>query len=255
MFTHFAAAIILGIIVGGLYWQISDDLGGFQSRLGAIFFIMAVLAFTALGALGTFLEDRLLFIRERSNGYYKPIPYITSKLLFDLVPLRVVPAILIGCITYWMVGLTPNGSTFARFLLTLVLFNGAAGLFCIAVAACVRGTGVSSLLASLVMLFFMLFGGLLINQNEIPPALSWLQYISMFRYGFQALSVNEIVGLRIIGSMGGMDVNIPASMVLTEMFGFSADGIYKNIIILAWYWVILIAIIMLLVQYTVKERR
>ncbi|ORX99568.1 hypothetical protein K493DRAFT_212395 [Basidiobolus meristosporus CBS 931.73] len=255
MLTHFAAAIILGVIVGGLYWQISVDLAGFQSRLGALFFIMAVLAFTALGALGTFLEDRLLFIRERSNGYYKPIPFITSKLLFDLLPLRVIPAILIGTITYWMVGLTSDGPTFARFLLTLVLFNGAAGLFCIAVAACIRGTGVSSLLASIVMLFFMLFGGLLINQNNIPPALSWLQYISMFRYGFQALSVNEIVGLRIIGEMGGIEINIPASTVLVEMFGFSADGIYKNIIILAWYWVILIVIIVILVQFTVKERR
>lgn len=38
---------------------------------------------------------------------------------------------------------------------------------------------------------FMLFAGFFVNQNNIPVYLIEFQYLSIFKYGFQALALNE----------------------------------------------------------------
>ena len=76
-----------------------------------------------------------------------------SQLLFDIIPLRVVPPLVFGAIIYRLVGLVPEVSTFWKFLLVLVLFNlaTASAVLCISVAF--ASTGVASLVGTLVMLF------------------------------------------------------------------------------------------------------
>ncbi|KAG0195339.1 hypothetical protein BGX33_003637, partial [Mortierella sp. NVP41] len=109
---HFAVAIILGVFVGGLYFQVPMNLAGFQNRAGSLFFMLALLGFSSISALGAFTDTRTLFVRERSNGYYPPMPFIISTLLFDLIPLRIIPSILMGSVSYFMIGLTADVQTF-----------------------------------------------------------------------------------------------------------------------------------------------
>lgn len=120
---HLVVSVALGVFIGGLYFDVPMDLAGFQNRAGSLFFMMALLGFSSISALGAFTETRTLYVRERSNGYYPPAPFIISTLLFDLIPLRIVPAIVMGCISYWMIGLNSTMATFLKFLLILVLFN------------------------------------------------------------------------------------------------------------------------------------
>lgn len=37
----------------------------------------------------------------------------------------------------------------------------------------------------------MVMGGFFVNTNTIPVWLKWIEYISMFKYGFQAACINE----------------------------------------------------------------
>jgi len=41
----------------------------------------------------------------------------------------------------------------------------------------------------------MLFAGFFVNQNQIPKFLLPFQYASIFKYGYQALMLNEYTGL------------------------------------------------------------
>ncbi len=52
-----------------------------------------------------------------------------------------------------------------------------------------KQVGVS--VAPLTIIPFMLFSGFFVNQDSIPPIMLPLQYISMFKYGLQALMANE----------------------------------------------------------------
>ncbi|KAG0279947.1 hypothetical protein BGZ97_009483, partial [Linnemannia gamsii] len=251
---HFAVAVVLGVFVGGLYFRVPMDLAGFQNRAGSLFFMLALLGFSSISALGAFTDTRTLFVKERSNGYYPPMPFIISTLLFDLIPLRIIPAILMGSVSYFMIGLTADVETFFKFLLILVLFNVATAMFCLVIAAGVRTTGVASLASSIVMLFMMLFGGFLINSKQIPTALTWIQYLSMFKYGFEALAVNEVAKTQLIDNIQGVAFNVPGSLILQKLFGFDLTGFWKNMIFLIGYNVLFIVVFWAIVNFRLKER-
>ena len=178
MLTHYAIAILLAVLSGYLFYGLTDDIKGFQNRLGLFFFILALFGFSTLTSLTVFSSERLLFVRERANGYYSPITYFAAKVVFDIVPLRLIPPIIMGAIVYPMTGLTPAWPEFLKFLLILVLFNLAAAAICLFIGIVFRDGGVANLIGSLVMLFSLLFAGLLLNREAIPKAALWLQTVS-----------------------------------------------------------------------------
>ncbi|KAH7048798.1 hypothetical protein BKA57DRAFT_485477 [Linnemannia elongata] len=252
---HLAVSLILGIFVGGLYFDVAMNLAGFQNRAGSLFFMLALLGFSSISALGAFTDTRTLFVKERSNGYYPPMPFIISTLLFDLIPLRIIPAILMGSVSYFMIGLTANAQTFFKFLLVMVLFNVSTAMFCLVIAAGVRTTGVASLASSIVMLFMLLFGGFLINSKQIPKALTWIQYLSMFKYGFEALAVNEVATTKLIDNIQGVAFNVPGSLILQKLFGFELGSYWRNVIVLVGFILLFVATFWILVSLRLKERK
>ena len=166
MLTHYTIAIVMALLCGVLYFNITNDISGFQNRLGLFFFLLALFGFSALTSLNVFTSERPLFLRERANGYYSPIAYFASKVLFDIIPLRVIPPIFIGIIVYPMTGLVPGRGEFFSFLLILVLFNLTAAALCLLIGILFTDPSVASLLGSLIMLFGLLFSGPLLNQSK-----------------------------------------------------------------------------------------
>ena len=179
MLTHYAIAILLAVLSGFLFYGLTDDIKGFQNRLGLFFFVLALFGFSTLTSLTVFSSERLLFVRERANGYYSPITYFAAKVVFDIVPLRLIPPIIMGAIVYPMSGLTPEWPSFFKFILILILFNLAAAAICLFIGIVFKDGGVANLIGSLVMLFSLLFAGLLLNHDAIPKTLLWLQTVSL----------------------------------------------------------------------------
>src|SRR5882762_11253147 len=87
----------------------SNDIPGFQNRLGisfgcirldliffpslgVFFFTLALFGFSCLSSLGLFANERLLFMRERANGYYSSFTYFSSKV--SKLPLWRMPSLL-----------------------------------------------------------------------------------------------------------------------------------------------------------------
>ena len=179
MLAHYAIAIVLSVLCGVLFYNISNDISGFQNRMGLFFFVLALFGFSTLTSLNVFAAERTIFMRERANGYYAPITYFASKVIFDIIPLRILPPIIMGAIIYPMVGLIPEWSLFVKFILVLVLFNLAAAAICLFIGIVFKDTGLANLVGSLVMLFSLLFAGLLLNHNTIPKSALWLQSVSI----------------------------------------------------------------------------
>jgi ABC-type multidrug transport system permease subunit len=177
MLTHYAIAIVLAVFLGFLFYGLTDDIAGFQNRLGLFFFLLALFGFSTLTTLYVFSSERLLFVRERAKGYYSPIAYFVAKVVFDIVPLRLIPPLIMGAIVYPMTGLIAEWPIFLKFIMFLVLFNFAAAGICLFLGIVFKNGGVANLLGSLVMLFSLLFSGFLLNRNSIPPAVLWLQKV------------------------------------------------------------------------------
>jgi ABC-type multidrug transport system ATPase subunit len=179
MLTHYAIAIVLAVFLGFLFYGLTDDLKGFQNRLGFFFFLLALFGFSTLTSLTTFAPERLLFVRERAKGYHSPLAYYLAKVVFDIVPLRLIPPVIMGAVVYPMTGLVPAAAEFFKFMLFLVLFNLAAAMICLCIGITIRNSGVANLFGVLVMLFSLLFGGFLLSHETIPPGLGWLQLVRL----------------------------------------------------------------------------
>jgi ATP-binding cassette subfamily G (WHITE) protein 2 len=254
MLTHYAIAILLAVLSGYLFYGLTDDIPGFQNRLGLFFFILALFGFSTLSSLTVFAPERLLFVRERANGYYSPITYFMAKVIFDIVPLRIIPPLLMGSILYPMTGLIPDAPHFFKFLLVLVLFNLAAAAICLFIGIVCKDNGVASLIGSLVMLFSLLFAGLLLNHNAIPKSMLWLQAISIFHYAFESLIVNEVTYLTLVDKKYGLDITVPGASILSS-FGFDTQALWPDVIKLAIFAGIFIVLAYTAMHILLVERR
>ncbi|KAF3933477.1 hypothetical protein ABW19_dt0204080 [Dactylella cylindrospora] len=254
MLSHYAIPIILACLCGFLFYGITDDIAGFQNRMGLFFFVLAVFGFSALTSLHVFSQERLLFVRERANGYYAPITYFASKVVFDILPLRLLPPIILGAIVYPMVGLLPEWDAFFKFILVLVLFNLATATLCLFIGIVFKDTGIANLVGSLVMLFSLLMAGLLLNHDKIPGAAKWLQVISIFHYGFEALIVNEVTTLQLIDRKYGLDISVPGATILTT-FGFNNQAFWMDTIGLAVFSGVFLVLGYVAMHFLLVERR
>jgi ABC-type multidrug transport system ATPase subunit/ABC-type multidrug transport system permease subunit len=254
MLMHYAVAIILAVLSGYLFYGLTDDIPGFQNRLGLFFFLLALFGFSTLTSLNVFAAERLLFVRERANGYYAPVTYFAAKVLFDIIPLRIIPPILMGAIIYPMTGLIADASHFFTFMLVLVLFNLAAAAICLFIGVVCKDASVANLIGSLVMLFSLLFAGLLLNHDAIPKAAVWLQSLSIFHYGFEALIVNEVLKLELVDRKYGLDIRVPGATILSS-FGFNNAALWMDIVNLGVFAAVFVVLAYGAMHFLLVERR
>ena len=254
MLTHYSSSVLLAVLCGFLFYNVTNDIAGFQNRLGVFFFICALFSFGCLTSLQSFNTERLVFMRERANGYYSPISYFGAKVLFDLLPLRVVPPLLLGLIVYHMVGLVPGLWALFKFLLVLVTFNVCAASICLFLGLAFANPSVANLLGSLTMLFSMLFGGLLLNKDSIPQHLRWLQHLSFFNYAFEALIVNEMRYLQLTEKKYGLEIDVPGATILST-FGFNATAYWSDLAKLSSMCCGFVILAFLAMVLLVKEKR
>lgn len=126
---------------------------------------------------------------------YSVTNYYLGKFISS-IPFDVLFTVLFSVIVYWMIGFntTSAGPFFLYFLasLAVTLSAGSLGLL---LGCMLPNAEVAVTVAPVVLLPFMLFGGYFANLNNIGKWLSWLQYLSIFKWGFQSLITNELNGL------------------------------------------------------------
>ena len=84
--------------------------------------------------------------------------------LFDLLPLRIVPALIMGSLIYFMCGLQWKPALFLHFLLIILLFNCVTALVCMTISTVIRqSNSLANLVAIVTLIFFTLFQGAMIN--------------------------------------------------------------------------------------------
>jgi len=197
----------------------------------------------------------LLFVRERAKGYYHPAAYFAAKVLFDIVPLRLLPPVILGAIVYPMTGLVAAWPQFAKFVLFLVLFNlAAAAIFLFIGIVAGSNSGIASLFGTLVMLFSLLFSGFLLNRDSIPASAKWLQSLSIFHYAFEGLIVNEVRYLSLVDHKYGLDIEVPGSAILSS-FGFNVLALGRDAAGLAVFGGCFVLLAYLALHLLLVERR
>lgn len=187
--------ILLALFVGGIFEGITNDLAGFQNRMGAFYFSLSFFAFASFSSMDIFVKERSIFVRETGSKYHRAATYFVSKSVLDMYALRIIPVSVFVCIFYWMMGLKSEVEAFVVFWVTLVLFNMCAGIMSICISISAPTVGQANLIASVWFLLMLLFGGFLVNVQTMGSWYAWLRYLSIFYYSFEILMTNELTGL------------------------------------------------------------
>ena len=248
---HMVVSALVGAASAIIFNNVPQDLAGLQNRAGFIFFTLTFFAFASLTSIDLFIAERAVFTRELRGSYYRVGTYFFAKATLDGLLLRILPACLYALICYWSIGLRGGASHVMVFFATLALFNLAAGSLSMVIAVVSPTAGFAGLTTIVMLLIFLLFGGFLANAESLPPAIGWLQYLSIFYYGFEILFVNEVHGLNVQFDAAGMDLNVKGDLFL-DTFNFSEKDLPTDIVALFGIYVglLLLAYLLLWVMHS-----
>ena len=189
-------SIFLGFILGLLYLRIGNDQSTIADRNGILFFAIVSISFDEiLAALTVFGVERAVFFRERDSGTYRISSYWLGKQL-SLLPWQLLFPSLFIVVLYFMVGFQYTVEKFFIFYATVILvglFTGSVGLV---LGASLPPT-VAAALVPLNNILAVVFSGFLVNLDNIPSFISWIQYISYGKYAFDSVAQNEYTGLKL----------------------------------------------------------
>jgi ABC-type multidrug transport system ATPase subunit len=239
---HAAGGLLLGLIVGAIFLRVANDTSGAQNRVGAMFFALCLLAFTSVTTVDLVQAERAAASREVQRRYYSSGLYCLAKLLVDGLCLRALPSVLFCVPFYFLMGLVPLPAQFFTFTLVVVAFSCAVGALALALAALLDSPGKAALLMNMVLLVGVLFAGFLANKDAIPAALRWITYLSVFRYAWEALVINEMKALYLVFGIEGIDIRVTVKGdVFLNIIGVDARMLLVDVAVLVAMWLLFCA--------------
>jgi len=179
-----------------LFQGVDDTLSGVQNRNGALFFITLTVALNSIqNIILMFPDEKPVFLREVNNNMYKVGPYFCARILCEL-PMAIIVPVVFGSLIYFAIGFsTVFLWKFFMFLFILINLYICAGSFALIVSVLVPDRQLAVAMTPVLVVPFMLFAGFFVSSDNIPAFLIEFQYMSFFKYGYQALMLNEYTDL------------------------------------------------------------
>jgi len=138
-----------------------------------------------------FPDEKPVFLREVNNNMYSVSPYFWAKIFTEL-PSNLINPCIFGSITYFGIGFTTDEwYRFPLFLGIVTLIYNASTGYSLLISSVISDKQLAVTLTPVLIIPFMLFAGFFVNQASIPVWLIEFQYLSIFKYGYQALFLNE----------------------------------------------------------------
>nr|CAG8463766.1 2166_t:CDS:2 [Entrophospora candida] len=184
----------LAVLMGSTWWQIGYDQKRIEDRFSVHFFSVAFLVFMSVAGIPGFLEERLVFQRERSNGFYSVGPYIIANTLITM-PFIMIITLSFSMIMYPMVGLHSGLDHVVIFLVNLFLVLMVAESMVIFISALIPIFVASLTIVAFANGFFMVVEGYFVRRDAIPKLWKWAHYIDYQKYAFEAIIKNDFLGL------------------------------------------------------------
>nr|NP_001403473.1 protein white [Cimex lectularius] len=224
--------ILLAMLIGLVYFQQELDQDGVMNINGAIFISLANTTFqNVFAVIDVFCAELPIFMRECTNGMYRSDVYFLSKTLAEF-PIFIALPSLFTTIIYYMIGMNPPIERFLGAMVAMILVGNCSTSFGYLMSCTCANVGVALSVAPPIVIPFLLFGGYFLNTRSIPSYLSWLHHLSWFKYGNEALLINQWKGVEHI-KCTKVNTTCPQNgLIVLETVNFSETNYYIDLIIL-----------------------
>lgn len=187
-----AMYMALAVLIGLAWLRVPASADRIQDLLGALFFAQAFFVFMSIAALPSYLEEKTIVTAQRASGWYTASAYVLAHGVAEaafLLPLS------LGCCTviWGMVGLNPDASRWAYFVIVMWVSLAAAEAFIILIASVVPVLLVGLAGAAFTFGFMMIVQGFFTRIANLGP-LRWARWLSLHGYALGGFVANEFSG-------------------------------------------------------------
>ncbi|XP_013611475.1 PREDICTED: ABC transporter G family member 6 [Brassica oleracea var. oleracea] len=184
------AVLVTGFILATMFWQLDNSPKGVQERLGFFAFAMSTTFYTCADALPVFLQERFIFMRETAYNAYRRSSYVLSHSLVAL-PSLIILSLAFAATTFWAVGLDGGLMGFLFYFLIVLAAFWAGSSFVTFLSGVVPHVMLGYTIVVAILAYFLLFSGFFITRDRIPAYWIWFHYISLVKYPYEAVLINE----------------------------------------------------------------
>ncbi|XP_034944953.1 protein white-like isoform X2 [Chelonus insularis] len=182
---------MVSLLIGVIYYGQVLDQDGVMNINGALFIFLTNMTFQNVFAVITvFCAELPIFLREHRNGMYRTEVYFICKTLAETPIFIAIPLLFIS-IVYPLIGLYPGAGHFFIAAGVMILVANVATSFGYLISCTSTNISMALSIGPPVIIPFLLFGGFFLNTASVPSYFKWFSYLSWFRYGNEALLINQ----------------------------------------------------------------
>ncbi|KAL3538335.1 hypothetical protein ACH5RR_001701 [Cinchona calisaya] len=175
--------------------RMAVDLLHANNYMGALFFAVTVLVVDGFPELSMTVARLSVFYKHRDLFFYPAWAYAIPSAVLK-VPLSLLEAIVWTCLTYYVIGYSPEVGRFFRHLTLLFALHMAFISMYRFIASVCRTVVAASMAGLLSLLFVFVFCGFIIPRSSMPNWLKWVFWVCPLSYGGIGLTLNEFLSPR-----------------------------------------------------------
>ncbi|KAK9291868.1 hypothetical protein L1049_019818 [Liquidambar formosana] len=193
--------------------------------MGALFYALIILLADGFPELSMTVARLAVFYKQKELYFYPAWAYAIPATILK-VPLSLVESLVWTCLTYYVIGYSPEvGRFFCHFILLFAVHLTSVSMFRF-LASFFQTVAASTTAGSLSILLVLLFSGFIIPHPSMPVWLKWGFWVSPLTYGEIAISVNEFLAPR---WQKILSTNTTIGREILEKRGLNYDGYF--------YWI------------------
>lgn len=188
---------MISLLVSALYYDLpngEDDPTNMtdQNNYTGFFFFesIAVIMLALLPMVLTFPPERAVFLKEENGKYYSIFSYFVGRTVLEL-PVQIIFPFIVSIITFYMVNMTQTTEVFFKYFLLNILLSLNGNSLGLLVGSAFSDPKIAISMSSPFIMFFMLFAGFFANRDSLWEGVSWIEYISPFKYGLDGHVYNN----------------------------------------------------------------
>lgn len=196
----FVRSIFFALMISAIYRrpalgegeQPYEAYGLIQDRISTLYFLLTNETFSNLGgALNVFQKERPVFLREYKQGLYDVDAYYLAKILVEL-PAQCFFPVLTSTIPYFVIGLRSGWKHYVTAMSTIVMMSNLSAAIGLLLGSAFAKMEMALAVMPMIMLPFMIFGGVLVNLKNIPKIFTPFRYMSPIKHAFVVLTKNDL---------------------------------------------------------------
>lgn len=138
----------------------------------------------------TCMQERYIFMRETAHNAYRKSSYVLAHGLI-YIPFLAVLSLAFAITIWWAVGLAGGSSGFGFFFLITWASFWAGNSFVTLLSAVIPNVMLGYTVVVALLAYFLLLSGFFISRDRIPKYWIWFHYLSIIKYPYEAVLINE----------------------------------------------------------------